>query len=194
MKRSAAQKRKGRKKKSHKANVSLSAQSEERNVERMPSPSRKSSTELRSSVSAQMPTRQFKVFCDLDGVLVDFAAGVERVTGARPEQISKSRMWRALSKEKEFYSNLPWMKDGKKLWDAIRPLGPDILTGVPMNECSRTEKATWCMRELGVETNHVDAAGPRDSHKVVAGRKRKNVTNVITCWSRNKHVESRTGA
>lgn len=86
------------------------------------------------------------------------------------------------------------MKGGAELWEAIRPLQPDILTGVPMNAKARTEKASWCRRELGIPTNHVDMAGARSSHTVVSGRRQQDVTNVITCWSKNKFQEARQRA
>ena len=126
-------------------------------------------------------------------MLVDFDAGVRKLfQGKGPDDVKSSAMWSAISKKDGFYSTLPWTKDGKDLWNAIRHLSPDILTGVPMSKKAREEKARWCQRELGVRTNHVDMAGSKQSHLVVAGRKSQSleVVNVITCWSRNKHYES----
>lgn len=83
---------------------------------------------------------------------------------------------------------------------------------MPRNFSSRAEKFEWCQRELlsaaGLDNdrddgklsltfNHVDMAGKKNSHELVSGRKRKQdsnnntVVNVITCWSRNKHYESK---
>ena len=42
-----------------------------------------------------------------------------------------------------------------------------------------------------LKLNHVDMAGKKSTHETVSGRKRKGVVNVITCWSRNKHCESK---
>ncbi len=94
------------------------------------------------------------------------------------------------------------------------PSPPDILTGVPRNHQSRAEKFAWCQRELisvagarvddanvdttttttttaSLKVNHVDMAGKKSTHEAVLGRKRKGFINVITCWSRNKHCESK---
>jgi len=94
------------------------------------------------------------------------------------------------------------------------PSPPDILTGVPRNHQSRAEKFAWCQRELisvapgrldnvdtksstttttvaSLKLNHVDMAGKKSTHEAVSGRKRKGHINVITCWSRNKHCESK---
>lgn len=152
----------------------------------------------------------FKIFCDLDGVLVDFDAGVRNLFhGKGPDAIPIGTMWGAIhNASPPFYEYAPWMSDGKRLWNAILPLSPDILTGVPMSRKSRAEKALWCARELtltatldGVSattTHHVDMAGSKSSHTVVQGRRKRNnidknnnrVVNVITCWSKNKHLES----
>mmetsp|Transcript_20124 Transcript_20124/g.27954 ORF Transcript_20124/g.27954 Transcript_20124/m.27954 type:complete len:168 (-) Transcript_20124:546-1049(-) len=60
----------------------------------------------------------------------------------------------------------------------------------PVFKRCKTEKAAWCARELGVKTNHVDMTGQKKQHAHVKGRKEKDIVNVITCWSRNKHCES----
>ena len=90
-----------------------------------------------------------------------------------------------------FYEYLPWMSDGRELWNALVPLDPDILTGVPRQHGARRDKAAWCQRELGMPIHHVDMAGYQRSHAVVGnGQRKEGVVNVITCWSRNKHLES----
>jgi hypothetical protein len=133
----------------------------------------------------------YKIYCDLDGVLCDFNAGVQKICGRSPDDLNFSHMWSIVAGADSFYEHLPWMSDGKELWNAIRHLSPDILTGVPRHWSAREEKAEWCRRELGVPTNHVDMAGYQRSHHVVEGRKKEgDVVNVITCWSRNKHMES----
>jgi hypothetical protein len=134
----------------------------------------------------------YTIFCDLDGVLCDFVAGVKKIcNGKGPDELhNKGSMWSRIANTEDFYCNLPWMQDGRALWDAIRHLQPNILTGVPRSGNARQDKATWCRRELGVEINHVDMAGSKSTHCIVRGRKKKNVVNVITCWSKNKHLES----
>jgi hypothetical protein len=136
-------------------------------------------------------TSVFKIFCDLDGVLCDFDAGVRRISnGKRPDDMNLKEMWRTVARADSFYTHLPWTIDGRDLWEAILHLKPDILTGVPMHQKARQEKADWCSRELGVATNHVDMAGAKRAHVPVKGRRKENVVNVITCWSRNKYMES----
>ena len=135
--------------------------------------------------------KDFKIFCDLDGVLVDFDAGVQRLFGKRPDELHSSKLWGGIHKATPpFYASLPWTSDGKQLWNAIKHLNPDILTGVPLSNKARLEKAAWCRSELGLPTNHVDMAGKKSAHEAVSGRRQEDIVNIITCWSRNKHFES----
>jgi len=85
------------------------------------------------------------IFCDLDGVLCDFDAGCLAATGKLPYV----QMWSILARTPNFYGSLPWMSDGKVLWDAIAPLQPTILTGIPRGKWAETQKQEWCTRELG---------------------------------------------
>ncbi|KAK1741227.1 hypothetical protein QTG54_007705 [Skeletonema marinoi] len=160
----------------------------------------------------------YKIFCDLDGVLVDFDSGVKSLfNGRSPDQLPVGTMWGRISSTPDFYANLPWTSDGQTLWNELvqLPSPPDILTGVPRNHQSRAEKFAWCQRELissvapgrldnvdtksstttttvaSLKLNHVDMAGKKSTHEAVSGRKRKGHINVITCWSRNKHCESK---
>jgi hypothetical protein len=143
------------------------------------------------------PSSKYKIFCDLDGVLVDFNAGVKKICNGRtPDELpNQSIMWSAISKADQFYTKLPWTDDGERLWEELKnhSTTPDILTGVPMTIRSRAEKFAWCKRELGISVNHVDMAGKKSTHELVSGRRqtKMGVVNVITCWSKNKHYESK---
>ncbi|GAX28560.1 hypothetical protein FisN_1Hh650 [Fistulifera solaris] len=141
---------------------------------------------------------EIRVYCDLDGVLVDFEAGIRSIFPDLPKEFSsfhipvkRSTMWQKVKEADAFFERLPWTRDGKRLWQAIRHLQPDILTGVPNHPSSRVEKLRWCERELGVQVNHIDMAGHFRTHLNMNGRKvSTDKCNVITCWSDNKHYES----
>lgn len=155
----------------------------------------------------------FKVFCDLDGVLVDFEHGIKQLfppdTTFLPQlaDLEKSTMWKSVREADAFFEHLPWTKEGKDLWMAIQHLQPDILTGVPIHPSSRIEKYRWCLRELRSLTNqpiaHVDMACPwthghrplnRQSAELDSPQTlSEDVCRVITCWSSNKHYESGPG-
>lgn len=144
-------------------------------------------------------TNKYNVYCDLDGVLVDFAKGIQQIFPENPPQSSaeiqelknNNVLWRRVSTADSFFQHLDWMPEGRLLWKSIENLNPDILTGVPPNLSSRREKFLWCQRELTGFSNivHVDRAGQWSRHHGV-GAIQDNACNVITCWSHNKHFES----
>ena len=152
------------------------------------------STSSEATSSASASEYKYRVYCDLDGVLVDFDRGVKQLFNGRgPDELpNQGMMWGAIHKT-DFYAKLHWMPNAKSLWNALLtlPTPPDILTGVPRSNKSRSEKFAWCKKELGTEVNHLDMAGKKNAHEVVTGRRRSGVVNVITCWSKNKHYESR---
>lgn len=69
-----------------------------------------------------------KLFCDMDGVLV--------------HQTGRDR-----------FDKMPWMPDGRQLWDAIKGSNPTILSMLrpDIYEKCAPEKRAWCARELGAD-------------------------------------------
>ena len=92
---------------------------------------------------------KYRLFLDLDGVLVDFEAGVRQVTGKSPPDLSPREMWGRLAKTPNFYETLPWMPDGRELWRYCEGKSPTILTGLPFGKWAEPQKREWCRRELG---------------------------------------------
>jgi hypothetical protein len=148
--------------------------------------------------------RKFRVYCDLDGVLVDFASGISRVLGTQVQShnidsLPRSWLWKKVQESDAFFENLPWTPCGRELWNAISHLQPDILTGVPSYcESPRREKFAWCRRELSkisksLQFEHIDKAGSLRQHPnfpLIDDEKPENTCRVITCWSERKHHES----
>ncbi|GKY94627.1 hypothetical protein MPSEU_000428200 [Mayamaea pseudoterrestris] len=170
-------------------------------------------------VQDQAKPSAFQVYCDLDGVLVDFEYGIRKIFpnvhhGIQINDIHRPTMWLRVASMGSFFESLPWTSDGQKLWDAIRHLSPDILSGVPTSyHDARAQKVRWCERELGLPVSHLDMAGHMNMHASVNdgtrddgrftdgaaadaakhGRSRRAALKVITCWSHNKHHESGSG-
>lgn len=92
-----------------------------------------------------------RLFVDLDGTLVDFEKGVHDVFGVPIDRVPEARMWAVLNRTPDFYANLPWLPDGKQLWDYCVDFEPTILTGCPKSFTDRAalDKKIWCARELG---------------------------------------------
>lgn len=93
----------------------------------------------------------YRLFLDLDGVLADFDAGVLGATGKTPADLGDRRMWPILARTPGFYEHLPWMADGRALWEFAAPHRPVIVTGVPLGRWAEPQKRAWCARELGPE-------------------------------------------
>jgi len=89
-----------------------------------------------TSTTKQQQQQQFRVYCDLDGVLVDFAHGISQVFGYdvpshNIDALPRGLLWDKVAQAHAFFEHLPWCDGGRELWEAIAPLRPDILTGVP---------------------------------------------------------------
>ena len=104
---------------------------------------------MRESWWKRAQGKRKQIFCDLDGVLVDFQKGVNDVFKGR--SYFKGNMWPALASTPGFYENLSWTKDGLILWEKIRELNPVILSGVPKGKWASPQKKNWVRSQLGVD-------------------------------------------
>lgn len=102
---------------------------------------------------------QYKIYCDLDSVLVDFTKGYIDLTGKEPpsyeSKFDKKEFWRPIDKSGgEFWSNLEWMEDGHELWNFIAPYNPEILSSPSNSQTSVVGKEEWMIKNLpGVKLN-----------------------------------------
>lgn len=88
----------------------------------------------------------YKIYVDLDGVLVDFNKGYKELTGRDTTSFVKgdSTFWGPLEKEgAKFWANLDWMPDGKVLWDYVKKHKPSILSAPSKDPASKVGKDAW---------------------------------------------------
>ncbi len=100
------------------------------------------------------------IYFDLDGVLADFARGVEMFCGLEPLDQSvqderEQRMWEAIRQVDRFYAKLPATPGGVALFHAVYDrYGPccEILTGIPKPKrgilTAGEDKTTWVRQTL----------------------------------------------
>jgi hypothetical protein len=92
---------------------------------------------------------QYKIYCDLDGVLADFDKGVKKLTGKYPHEQPSKDMWKAIYSVPDFFQSLDWIPEGKNLWNYIKAWNPAILTGLPASADGAKQKQFWCANHLG---------------------------------------------
>ena len=91
------------------------------------------------------------IYCDMDGVLVDFEKGYKDLTGVDTKQFPKGdkSFWQPISDAgAEFWANLPWMPDGKELWNYIKKYKPNILSSPSQDPSSKVGKEAWLKMNL----------------------------------------------
>lgn len=113
------------------------------------------------------------IYCDMDGVLVDFNQGIQnmfKVKSKDPSQPGPMQMagysdandwlkapmtaqkWQPITNYGMFWPTLPWMKDGLKLWSYIRKFNPHILSAyTPYDKNSIRGKQLWIQRNLKIK-------------------------------------------
>lgn len=116
--------------------------------------------------NAEKGTHVVQLYCDLDGVLADFDAGVLRIFKKKPEEVKAKDMWPAIARQAGgaskggFFDALPWMGNGQVLWNSIKSVSPApiILTGCPNGNWGPAQKLSWCARELGDDVKVITCA------------------------------------
>lgn len=105
--------------------------------------------------------KNYTLYCDMDGVLVDFKKGYENLTDEKigAPKIGKERdeFWKGFKvslankqmSETEYWAGLPWMGDGKQLWSYIKKYSPTILSAPSQSNESKIGKKIWLKREIG---------------------------------------------
>jgi hypothetical protein len=100
----------------------------------------------------------------MDGVLTDFDKALgdvflndfnkEHGTNFKngfdfADEHSDAEMWENVKKGGlEFWSEMSWMPDGKKLWDFLKKYDVEILSAPSRDDDSKKGKRQWCKREL----------------------------------------------
>ena len=103
-----------------------------------------------------------RIYCDMDGVLCDFAKGVEKVIGKSITQWSygsKSEKWDKIKATPKFWHTLPWENGGKQLWSFISKYKPHILSAYVEESFDPNcipGKSHWARTNLGVAPGNIN--------------------------------------
>lgn len=97
----------------------------------------------------------FNLYVDMDGVIVDFQAGVHQLIGQPMTKETKKVFWKTIKKMPvnevaDFWSNLPWTSDGQAFWRAISKYNPKILSspGTSLRSTIEEAKDAWIQKHL----------------------------------------------
>ena len=110
-------------------------------------------TDIYRQIKEEEQTYQYKIFCDMDGVLCDFDRRFEQFGSMKPKEYEAkygtNKFWELIDKVGEqFWSKMSWMSDGKQLWIYISKYKPVLLSAPSMNPSSRYGKHLWVNENL----------------------------------------------
>jgi proteasome assembly chaperone (PAC2) family protein len=93
----------------------------------------------------------YKIYCDMDGVLVDFESGYEELTGIdlKGEFKKGDDFWDPIKVAGVgFWAGLKWMPGGQELWDYLKPFNPQLLSAPSREQSSRIGKHVWVKHKI----------------------------------------------
>lgn len=115
----------------------------------------------------------YRIYCDMDGVLVDFEKGYRELTGTYSKNHPDNKaFWQPISDAgASFWANLDWMPDGEELWRYIKKYKPNILSAPSQDPSSRVGKEAWVKMHLKNSYNKLYLYS-RANKKLFAGENR----------------------
>jgi hypothetical protein len=105
-----------------------------------------------------------EIYLDMDETIVDWMSGANAALAAagHPEwhadhwnKYSETEAdkikWEILNNTPNFWENLPWMPDGKQIWNFVKKYKPKILSacGALAGDVCREGKKRWIAKHLG---------------------------------------------
>ena len=131
------------------------------------------STVLNEDTSTKLKELKYKIYCDMDGVLVNFNKRFNKLTSSNPTQYREEngidKFWEVIDNEGVgFWVGIEWMDDGKILWEYLKSNFKDVelLSSPSRAENSRLGKRLWVRNhKLGVKLN---LEYSRSKHKYAA--------------------------
>jgi hypothetical protein len=97
---------------------------------------------------------KYQLYVDIDGVLGDFEKQFEILIGMKfhefENQYGSKATWKAIENEgEEYWSTMPFLPEGKVLWNYVKKYNPIILSSPANYNESKTGKKIWVKEQLG---------------------------------------------
>ena len=107
--------------------------------------------ELAMGLEENEKVMDYKIYCDMDGVLADFESGYEELTGIdlKGEFKKGDDFWDPIKVAGVgFWAGLKWMPGGQELWDYLKPFNPQLLSAPSREQSSRIGKHVWVKHKI----------------------------------------------
>jgi hypothetical protein len=98
--------------------------------------------------------QDYIIYCDMDGVIADFDTRFRELAKMSPDQYEEKygieKFWNFIDNEigVRFWVGIPWMQDGKQLWEYIKKYKPTLLSAPSRNNESRLGKRLWVKKHI----------------------------------------------
>ena len=110
--------------------------------------------EIYKKIIEDIEPPKYTLYCDMDGVLADFEARFEQysdglTTNEYRDKYGISEFWKLVNDGGVgFWVGIPWMPDGKELYDYIKPNLYSLLSAPSSENSSRLGKRLWVKNKI----------------------------------------------
>ena len=110
--------------------------------------------EIYDKIIEQIEPSKYTLYCDMDGVLCDFEARFEQysdglTTDEYRDKFGIKAFWKLVNDEGvRFWVGIPWMSDGKELYNYIKPNLFSLLSAPSSENSSRLGKRLWVKNNI----------------------------------------------
>lgn len=145
-------------------------------------------------VSKKDPAK-YQIYCDMDGVLCDFDKQFEKYFNMTPDEYKekhgKKEFYKEISKKgEEFWETMPWMPEGKTLWNKIKDHDPIIVTSPGHFSGAREGKKIWIEKNLKPSPATVKFEQAGEKQNVLAGKSKEEIAKSVLIDDYDKNINA----
>lgn len=140
---------------------------------------------LKEALKDVVGGEEYKIYCDMDGVLTNFEKQFEKYAGVSADEFDKthniSEFWKVVDEAGlNYWTQMEWMSGGKQLWNFIKTRNTEILSAPSRSKLSVEGKKQWVSKNLSpnVKLNLVNAKDKQkfaNSHAILIDDKPENL-------------------